>query len=134
MQANGHSTLVPPPGVWAPAVTMFDPSTDELDLSAQKQWYKYLSTSGLTGLVILGTNAETFLLTREERASLLKVARETVGPDYPLMAGVGGHSTKQVLQFINDAVEAKMDYVLVLPPAYFGKATTTKVRPSRLLK
>ncbi|KAJ9631766.1 hypothetical protein H2203_000166 [Taxawa tesnikishii (nom. ined.)] len=127
MQANGHSTLVPPPGVWAPAVTMFDPSTDELDLSAQKQWYKYLSTSGLTGLVILGTNAETFLLTREERASLLKVARETVGPDYPLMAGVGGHSTKQVLQFINDAVEAKMDYVLVLPPAYFGKATTTKV-------
>lgn len=126
---NGHasaSVRVPPAGIWAPAVTLFNPETDDLDTASQKAYYSYLSKH-LTGLVILGTNAETFLLTREERAALLYVAREAVGPDYPLMAGVGGHSTKQVLEFINDAVAAKMDYVLVLPPAYFGKQTTNKV-------
>ncbi|KAK0281612.1 hypothetical protein LTR91_003837 [Friedmanniomyces endolithicus] len=123
---NGHKSPVPPPGVWAPAITFFNPDTDELDLAAQTRYYKYLSQH-LTGLVILGTNAETFLLTREERAALLKCAREAVGEGYPIMAGVGGHSTKQVLEFIQDAAEAKADYVLVLPCAYFGKATTAKV-------
>ncbi|GBF59583.1 4-hydroxy-2-oxoglutarate aldolase [Trichophyton mentagrophytes] len=118
---------VPSAGVWCPAVTFFDPATDELDLLAQKEYYAYLARSGLTGLVILGTNAEAFLLTREERAQLISTARAAVGPDYPLMAGVGGHSTRQVMQYIHDAVTAGANYVLVLPPAYFGKATTPAV-------
>lgn len=108
-------------------MTFFDPATDELDLPAQKEYYAYLARSGLTGLVILGTNAEAFLLTREERAQLISTARAAVGPDYPLMAGVGGHSTRQVLQYIQDAVTAGANYVLVPPPAYFGKATTPAV-------
>ena len=128
MSSTGTSQQphVPPAGIWAPAITFFDPETDELDLASQTKYYKYLSHH-LTGLVILGTNAETFLLTRDERAALLKCARDAVGPDYPLMAGVGGHSTKQVLQYIDDAHKAGADYVLVLPCAYFGKATTAKV-------
>lgn len=87
---------VPPQGVWAPAVTAFNQEDDTIDFETAKKYYAYLSRSGLVGLVILGTNAETFLLTREERAQLIKTAREAVGPDYPIMAGVGGHSTKQV--------------------------------------
>lgn len=118
---------VPQAGVWCPAVTFFDPATDTLDLDSQSKYYAYLSRSGLTGLVILGTNAETFLLTREERAQLVTTARKAVGPDYPLMVGVGAHSTKQVLEHIQDAVDAGANYVLVLPPAYFGKATTPSV-------
>jgi dihydrodipicolinate synthase/N-acetylneuraminate lyase len=43
------------------------------------------------------------------------------------MAGVGGHSTKQVLEFISDAADAGADSVLLLPPAYFGKQTTPAV-------
>ncbi|KAM0716132.1 hypothetical protein Q7P37_008646 [Cladosporium fusiforme] len=131
MATNGaiHTTKkpsTPPQGVWAPALTFFDPSTDTLDLDAQSKYFAYLSQH-LTGLVILGTNAETFLLTREERATLLRTARQAVGPDYPLMAGVGGHSTAQVREYIADAAAAGIDYVLLLPCAYFGKATTPKV-------
>lgn len=118
---------VPPAGIWAPAVTFFDPNTDELIPSDQAKYYKYLSTSGLAGLVILGTNAETFLLTREERKQLLAIGREAVGPDFPIMAGCSGHSTKQVLEFIGDAYDAGSNWALVLPPAYFGKQTTVKV-------
>ncbi|KAI0015487.1 hypothetical protein F4780DRAFT_71310 [Xylariomycetidae sp. FL0641] len=118
---------VPPSGVWAPAITFFDPKTDSLDPEAQATYYSYLSKSGLAGLVILGTNAETFLLTREERKELLQIARKACGPSFPIMAGVSGHSTKQVLEFIADAAEAGANYTLVLPPAYFGKATTPAV-------
>jgi len=118
---------VPPRGVWAPAITFFDPDTDSLRLEEQAAYFQYLSTTGLAGLVILGTNAETFLLTREERKALVATARRAVGPNFPLMAGVGGHSTRQVLEYIDDAAEAGADSALVLPPAYFGAATTPQV-------
>lgn len=118
---------VPKAGVWCPAVTFFNHETDTLDLQAQKQYFHYLSRTGLAGLVILGTNSEAFLLTRAERRQLIALAREAVGPDFPLMAGVGAHSTKQVLELTQDAYEAGADYTLVLPAAYFGKATTPSV-------
>ncbi|OJJ42846.1 hypothetical protein ASPZODRAFT_136986 [Penicilliopsis zonata CBS 506.65] len=116
----------PPPGVWAPAVTFFN-ADDSIDFAAQKQYFHYLSTTGLAGLVILGTNSEAFLMTREERAQLIAAAREAVGPTFPLMAGVGAHSTKQVLELAADAAAAGANYLLVLPPAYFGKATSMAV-------
>jgi dihydrodipicolinate synthase/N-acetylneuraminate lyase len=64
---------------------------------------------------------------REERKELLATARKALGPDYPIMAGVGGHSTRQVLEFIDDAAAAGANYVLCLPPGYFGKQTTAAV-------
>ncbi|KAJ4302911.1 hypothetical protein N0V90_001802 [Kalmusia sp. IMI 367209] len=118
---------VPPSGVWCPAVTFFDPDTDELALDAQARYFHYLSTTGLAGLVVLGTNAETFLLTREERKELVATCRRAVGASFPIMAGVGGHSTRQVLQHIADAADAGANSVLLLPPAYFGPATTPQV-------
>lgn len=118
---------VPSSGVWCPAVTFFHHGTDSLDLESQSKYFAYLSTTGLTGLVILGTNSEAFLLTREERSQLIATARAAVGPDFPLMAGVCAHSTKQTLEFAQDAAAAGANYLLVLPPAYFGKATNMNV-------
>ncbi|KAK5175410.1 uncharacterized protein LTR77_000549 [Saxophila tyrrhenica] len=118
---------LPPGGIWTPAVTFFNHNTDTLSLDSQAKYYSYLSKSGLAGLVILGTNAETFLLTREERKTLVATAREACGPSFPIMAGVGGHSTKQVLEYLADAADAGADYALLLPAAYFGKQTTPEV-------
>lgn len=127
IQEQQHSIPVPEPGCYVPAVTLFDPVTDKLCLEQQRQYYSYLAGTGLKGLVILGTNAETFLLTRDERKALLKLARESVPEGFPIIAGVGGHSTAQVLEYITDAYEAGANYALVLPCAYFGKQTTPKV-------
>jgi Dihydrodipicolinate synthetase family len=118
---------IPRHGVWCPAITFFDRATDTIDWPAQKSYFSYLATTGLAGLVILGTNAEAFLLTTKERSQLIAAARDAVGPDFPLMAGVGSHSTKQTLEFIENAAAVGADYVLCLPPAYFGKATTPAV-------
>lgn len=51
--------------MWVP---VFNPETDRLELEDQAKYYSYLAGSGLTGLVILGTNAETFLLTVSTQA------------------------------------------------------------------
>ncbi|CAG8018553.1 unnamed protein product [Penicillium nalgiovense] len=108
----GSHTVSPQPhvpslGVWYPAATFFHHDTDSL--------------------VILGTNSEAFLLTREERTQLISTARAAVGPDFPPMAGVGAHSTKQTLELAQDADAAGANYLLVLPPAYFGIATNMNV-------
>ncbi|KAK4166359.1 mitochondrial putative 4-hydroxy-2-oxoglutarate aldolase [Cladorrhinum sp. PSN259] len=113
---------VPPTGVWTPSVTLFDPSTDTLDLDAQRKYFTYLArNTGLAGLVILGTNAETFLLTREERKQLLQLAKECVeGTGVSIMAGVSGHSVAQVREYVQDALEVGgIEYLLVLPVGYF---------------
>jgi 4-hydroxy-2-oxoglutarate aldolase len=121
--------MTPPPaaGVWCPAVTFYDPATGALDLDAQNKYFKYLSKSGLTGLVILGSNAEAFLLTGDERIALMKAARAAVGPDYPLMIGVSGFSVAQVLENIEDAIQAGANYGLLLPASYYGAATSREV-------
>jgi 4-hydroxy-2-oxoglutarate aldolase len=118
---------VPKAGVWCPAVTFYEPESGAVNLTAQKQYFTYLSKSGLAGLVILGSNAEAFLLTRDERIAIMKAAREAVGPDYPLMMGVSGFSVIQVLENIQDAKEAGADFCLLLPAAYYGGATTKEV-------
>jgi 4-hydroxy-2-oxoglutarate aldolase len=125
--SRSHSYPVPTPGCYVPAITFFDPETDRLDLHAQAKYYAYLASTGLRGLVVLGTNAETLLLSREERKSLVQVARSTVPTDYPIIAGVSGHSTAQVLEYIKDAYEAGANFALLLPCAYFGKQTTPTV-------
>lgn len=76
MATRPKAPHVPPRGVWCPAVTLFDPETDTLDIASQKKYFALLARSGLAGLLVLGTNAETFLLTREERKALLVAARE----------------------------------------------------------
>lgn len=112
---------VPEPGCYVPAITFFSADTDTLDLHAQSRYFSYLSTTGIRGIVVLGTNAETFLITREERRALLECARQSVPKNYPLIAVVGGHSTAQVLEYVSDAYDAGANFILLLPCAYFGK-------------
>jgi 4-hydroxy-2-oxoglutarate aldolase len=118
---------VPKAGCYVPAITFYDPKTDRIQFEAQAKYYAYLASTHLTGLVILGTNAETFMMTREERKALLLLARRSVPQGFPIIAGVSGHSTAQVLEYIEDAYNAGADYALVLPAAYFGKQTTPDV-------
>lgn len=126
-RAITHGWPVPKPGCYVPAVTCFDPVTDQLDLKSQAKYFHYLASTGLTGLVVLGSNAETFLLSREERKALLECARQSVPRDCPIIAGVMGHSTAQVLEYIQDAHQAGSNYAMLLPCAYFGKQTTPAV-------
>ncbi|CAK7231530.1 hypothetical protein SBRCBS47491_007962 [Sporothrix bragantina] len=128
---SARSFAPPAPGVWVPAVTLFDPATDKLLPDDQARYFSYLASTGITGLVVLGSNAETFLLTREERRATLETARTAVGPDFPIMAGVSGHSTAQVLEFLDDAKAAGANYGLLLPPAYFGAKASSPAMLAR---
>lgn len=115
----------PPPGVYTPAVTFFNPD-GSLDLASQSTYFAYLSRH-VTGLVVLGSNAEAFLLTREERRALVKCAKEAVPKGYPLIVGISGFSVVQTVEFAGDAKEEGAGWGLLLPGAYYGGATSREV-------
>lgn len=99
----------------------------KIDVKLYNKYFAHLAIIGLSGLVVLGTNTETYLLSREERKAFLRCARSGLPAGHPVIAGVSGHSTSQVLEYIEDAYETGSDYVLLLPCAYFGKQTTPAV-------
>ncbi|KAJ6145811.1 dihydrodipicolinate synthetase, partial [Penicillium chermesinum] len=105
--AMASTISAPEPGAYVPAIIFFGPETDTLP-TEQAKYYAYLANSGLNGLVILGTNAETFVLWREERASLVKLARDSVPKECPAVAGSSGHSTSQALKFVTDTLVLTM--------------------------
>lgn len=112
---------VPLPGVWCLAAIIFDPVTDKVNFENQARYFHHLSTTGLAGLAILGTNAEAMLLTREKRKALIATARRAVGPSFQSWRGWVRTATRgHYLDFMSDATAASANSVLVLPNTYFG--------------
>lgn len=71
-----------------------------------------------------GSAGEAPHLTREERAALIKTAREALNTSglesVPIVAGVGSFSTKETIKLAHDAEEAGADHAMVLPPSYYA--------------
>lgn len=82
-------------------------------------------------MVLQGSTAEAALLSREERISIIEVARKVAldagVPDFPLAAGISGQSTIETLQLADDAAQAGADFGLLLPPSYWAKAVSNDV-------
>jgi 4-hydroxy-2-oxoglutarate aldolase len=90
---------------------------------------QYLVNGGMHGLVYMGTNGELALLTREERQSILRMARRAVSdlslPDYPIVAGISAQSTVETIACAREAAEAGAGWGLLLPPSYWSKALSS---------
>jgi 4-hydroxy-2-oxoglutarate aldolase len=75
------------------------------------------------GLVVAGSSGEAALLDDRERGTVLEWARAALG-DRPLIAGIGGESTRQTIARARVAQSAGADAVLVVAPHYYLKRTT----------
>ena len=57
---------------------------------------------------------------------LVQVAREALDeaglPEMPVVAGVGGPSTRETIKLSRDAAAAGADFVMVIPPGYYAGA------------
>jgi 2-keto-3-deoxy-L-rhamnonate aldolase len=121
-----------PAGVWCPVISLYkNTPRQEIDFDATQQYFSYLLHGGVNGLVLQGSTAEAALLSREERISIIQLARKVAFdagvPDFPLAAGIGGQSTKETLQLADDAAQAGAGFGLLLPPSYWAKAVTNDV-------
>ena len=111
-----------PGGVYPPLPTFFDDQED-LDLVTLQQHIRRLSTSGIAGYVLMGTNGEAVHLASDERVRVIEAARDVIGNEgensLPLIAGCGDQSTRATLAHCHQAARYGADFALVLPPSYY---------------
>ncbi|KAJ7578985.1 putative dihydrodipicolinate synthase [Mycena floridula] len=112
------------PGVYVPLPVFFDDNED-LDLLGFKAHVTYTAKAGIKP-VVSGSMGEAVHLNHKERATLVKAAREALDEagltDFPVMAGAGGASTRETIEFAKEAAEAGADYVIVISPGYYAGA------------
>ncbi|KAI1466882.1 dihydrodipicolinate synthetase family protein [Daldinia caldariorum] len=117
-----------PHGVYVPTVAFFN-QDDDIDIEATQRHAIHLADAGVAGLVVHGSNGEAVHLSRKERSLVIKTTRAALDEaDYhlmPIIAGCGSQSTRETIQLCQDAANAGANYVIILPPAYYGGLLNT---------
>ncbi|KAF2768351.1 putative dihydrodipicolinate synthase [Teratosphaeria nubilosa] len=130
------------PGLYGPLPTFFDENQD-LDLVSFKKHLLNLATKGIGTpskyatlgspssphpevSVCAGSLGEAVHLTHDERTHLIRFTRQTLDAadltSLPIVAGVGGSSTRETIKLAHDAHNAGADAGLVIPPPYYARS------------
>ncbi|MGV3564471.1 MAG: 4-hydroxy-tetrahydrodipicolinate synthase [Nocardioides sp.] len=89
-----------------------------VDLDGVQRVAKHLLAHGHDGLVVSGTTGESPTTTTEEDGETLAAVRDAVGPDVPIIAGVGTNDTRTSLVLARQAREKGATAVLLVSPYY----------------
>lgn len=106
-----------PAGIFPPLVTPFS-EDGELDLAALRRNLEGYAAAPLAGYVVLGTNGEFPLLTRQEKEAVIGAAVEAAG-DRPVLAQVGEPSLAATVSLARRAAELGAAAVLAVTPHYY---------------
>ncbi|MDJ0753460.1 MAG: dihydrodipicolinate synthase family protein [Ardenticatenaceae bacterium] len=84
----------------------------------------FLRTRGVRGLFIGGTTGEGILLSMEDRGRLLETVLDCVDGTFPILAHVGGNTTRDTITLATHAAAKGAAAVVVITPWYFGMDDT----------
>ena len=107
---------MPPPGVYAPLLTLYD-SSEEIDLDATAAFARRLVDSGLHGLVVSGSTGEFHLHTPAERRALLE-AVVAACPGSAVLAQVGAPAQRDAVALAEHAAATGAAAVMLITPYY----------------
>ncbi|MGE5359216.1 MAG: dihydrodipicolinate synthase family protein [Bacteroidales bacterium] len=113
-------------GIYPPITTPFTDAED-IDFQALGRNLQRWMTTGISGVVVLGSNGEAPYLGDDEAYRVIATAREQVPRDRWLIAGAGAESTRETIAAVDRAADAGADVVLVRTPGYFKSQMTADV-------
>jgi 4-hydroxy-tetrahydrodipicolinate synthase len=103
-------------GTGVALVTPFNENL-EVDFPALKKLLRHTS-KGVDYYVVMGTTGEASTVTADEKKNILAFVKENSLTKLPLVYGIGGNDTKQVLDTIAGTDFAGVDAVLSVSPYY----------------
>ncbi|MFM0158097.1 4-hydroxy-tetrahydrodipicolinate synthase family protein [Paraburkholderia sediminicola] len=103
-------------GIWLPIVTPF--RHGEVDVDALQRLADYYLRTEISGFVALSTTGEAALLQESERLIVLQALTDVIGSRLPMLIGVGGSNTRDVLHDIQRYERWDCAGYLVSPPSY----------------
>jgi 4-hydroxy-2-oxoglutarate aldolase len=106
-------------GVFPPIPTNFDAATGDIDTTAMTANVRKWMTTGLAGVLVLGTNGEAPLLSDDEGDRVVTAVRDVVPADRLLMVGTGRESTPATVAASVRAAASGADVVLVRVPSIY---------------
>lgn len=120
-------------GVLPPVATPFDEDGNVSTEHFAANLTRYLET-GLHGFVILGSNGEYPMLSKEEKLRVLQVARAVIPNDRLMIAGTGADSTRETIDLTKRAAEIGADAALIVTPHYYRPAMNAAALTEHYLK
>jgi 4-hydroxy-tetrahydrodipicolinate synthase len=106
-------------GLWIPIVTPFHEG--QVDLPALKRLARHLAEADIRGFVVCGSTGEASSMTHEEHlAALDAVLESSLGK--PVMMGLAGTRTDEMLQRLASITRRPVASVLVSSPCYLRPA------------
>lgn len=104
-------------GVGVAIVTPFD-KNEAVDFAALAQIVERIIAGGADYIVALGTTSESPTLTADERRAVAKFIKERTAGRVPLMIGIGGNCTREVIATLKSGIADGYDAVLSVCPYY----------------
>lgn len=103
------------PGVLVFATTPFIAGSLEVDLAGFRRNMEFLAAGGIRSVAVAGFVGEFSALSRDEYPAVIRTAREALGPDLLVVAGVG-YGSPLAAEYAVAAQESGADCAMLLPP------------------
>lgn len=103
-------------GTGVALVTPFD-EVGQIDFRSFKKLLKH-TAKGVDYYVVMGTTGESSTLTKEEKKNVLSFVKENNSKKLPIVYGIGGNHTQEVIESIKESNLTGVDAILSVSPYY----------------
>lgn len=105
-------------------VAMVTPFKNDLsvDFTALGRIVNHLINGGINYIVVMGTTGESVTVTKDEKKAVISHVLEMVEKRIPVIVGIGGNNTQEVINIIKHTDLEGIDGILSVAP-YYNKPT-----------
>ena len=89
-----------------------------IDFSAFGRIVNHVVDGGVNYIVVMGTTGESVTLTRDEKKAIINYILEAIDGRIPLVVGIGGNNTQEVVSQLRNFELEKVDAILSVAPYY----------------
>jgi 4-hydroxy-tetrahydrodipicolinate synthase len=104
-------------GTGVAIVTPFK-NDSSIDFAALGRVVNHVITGGVNYIVVMGTTGESATLTKDEKKAVLSYVAEVTDNRVPLVMGIGGNSTQEVINCIRHSNLTVVEGILSVAPYY----------------
>jgi 4-hydroxy-tetrahydrodipicolinate synthase len=104
-------------GTGVAIITPFKNDTS-IDFAALGRVIDHVINGGVNYIVAMGTTGESVTLTKDEKKAIISYAVETINKRVPLVVGIGGNNTQEIINCVRQTNLKGVDGILSVAPYY----------------
>jgi 4-hydroxy-tetrahydrodipicolinate synthase len=89
-----------------------------IDFAALGRVVNHVIKGGVNYIVVLGTTGESVTITKDEKKALICYIKEAIDGRVPLVVGIGGNNTQEIINQIRNTDLTGVDGILSVAPYY----------------